>query len=152
MKQSVLQFPLMTTHLDSYPNRIRELRKQHGFSQKELGTKIGVSAVQIGHLELGRRDLSLSMMQKIAAAFDVSTADILSHEDNPIGATPRSRRLITHWQDAEEAGKQAIERVAESMVEFRGPPEPVNLSRMPSQPASQKKEKGQTHPKANAAG
>lgn len=119
MVASVLPFPIMTTQLDAYPNRIRELRQQRGLTQAALGEAIGTSAVHVGHLELGRRELSLSMMRAIARVFDVPTADILARDDNPLAANPRARRLLGFFDQAEEPARQAIERVAESMIEFR---------------------------------
>lgn len=119
MSPNVLPFPGMTTKLQSYPNRIRELRQQRKMTQAELGEKIGASAVHVGHLELGRREVSLSMLRTIARVFDVPTADLLSLEDNPLGASPRTRRLLGYFEQAEEPARQAIERVAESMVGYR---------------------------------
>lgn len=119
MSPNVLPFPSMTTKLQSYPNRIRELRLQRRMTQAQLGEAIGASAVHVGHLELGRREVSLSMLRAIARVFDVPTADLLSRDDNPLGASPRSRRLLGYFEQAEEPGRQAIERVAESMAGYR---------------------------------
>lgn len=126
MFANVLPFPVMTTQLDSYPNRIRELRLAQKMTQAELADKIGTSAVHVGHLELGRREISLSMLRAIARVFDVPTADLLSRDDNPLGASPRSRRLIGLFEGAEEPMRQAIERVAESVSDYR-PPEASTL-------------------------
>lgn len=115
---NVLPFPVMTTQLDSYPNRIRELRTARKMTQQALADEIGTSAVHVGHLELGRRELSLAMMRAIARVFDVPAADILSRDDNPLGASPRSRQLLAHWESADDAGKLAIESVAASMATF----------------------------------
>lgn len=119
MFANVLPFPVMTTQLDSYPNRIRELRIERKLTQAALADLIGTSAVHVGHLELGRRELSLSMMRSIARVFDVPTADLLSRDDNPLAASHRTRRLLTCFEQAEEPARQAIERVAESMADFR---------------------------------
>lgn len=119
MFPNVLPFPVMTTQLDTYPNRIRELRMERKMTQAALGQAIGTSAVHVGHLELGRRELSLSMMRAIARVFDVATADLLSRDDNPLSASPRTRRLVSLFGQAEEPGRQAIERVAESMADYR---------------------------------
>lgn len=120
MAATLLEFPIMTTQLEKYPNRIRELRKACGLTQAELGDRIGISSVHVGHLELGRRELSLSMMQAIARALAVETVELLAPADNPLAGNPRSRRLLTHWAGANEPGRLAIERVAESMVGYRG--------------------------------
>lgn len=136
MFTNVLPFPVMTTQLDTYPNRIRELRLERGLTQAALGEQIGTSAVHIGHLELGRRELSLSMMRAIARVLDVPTAEILSRDDNPLSANPRSRRLLGFFQTAAEPARQAIERVAESMVDYR-PADPAPIATPWSRPVQE---------------
>nr|WP_255703896.1 helix-turn-helix transcriptional regulator [Erythrobacter sp. SN021] len=71
--------------MEEYPNRIREIRKQRGMTQKELAQAMGMSAVNIGHLELERRDPSLSNLRALAKIFGIPTASLLSVRDNPHG-------------------------------------------------------------------
>ena len=120
MSATVLQFRPMTTHLESYPNRIRELRTARNLSQAQLGELIGITPIHVGHLELGRRELKLPLMRAIARALRVTLAELLNEEDNPLASSPRARRLLTNWHDADEPGRQAIERVAESFVPYKG--------------------------------
>jgi transcriptional regulator with XRE-family HTH domain len=137
MPAKVLSFPTMAQHLDHYPNRIRELRLARKLSQEELGEMVGVSGVQIGYLELGKRELRLPMMRLLARAFGVSTAEVLAREDNPLMATPRTRRLLEHYGQADEPGRQAIERVAESLVGYHPQPEDTGLVPFPAPAAPQ---------------
>lgn len=143
MQATVLPFPIMTNHLDTYPNRIRELRLARGWSQEELGELCGMSGVQVGYLELGRRELKLSTMKVLARVFEISTAEILSREDNPLMSSPRSRRLLENWSAAEESGRQAIERVAESMTDFRHAPALDSVDRIVvhAEPVPEKRDK-----------
>ena len=108
----------MTKKLEVYPNRIRELREALGMTQESVGEQIGKSAVHVGHLELGRSELSLPMLRAFARVFGVSVADVLSEEDNPRGFHPRCEQLMNNWTKSGEAGRLAIERVAECMVEL----------------------------------
>ncbi|AXK42983.1 helix-turn-helix domain-containing protein [Erythrobacter aureus] len=71
----------MTTRLEEYPNRIREFRKLRGMTQKELGNALGMTAVNIGHLELERRDPSLSNLRALARVLGVSVGDLLAARD-----------------------------------------------------------------------
>lgn len=119
MNAQVLPFRPMVQNLQHYPNRIRELRKARGLSQQALGDRIGASGVHVGYLELGKRELGLSAMRAIARALGVDPVDLLAPEDNPLASNPRSRRLLTHWAGSDEPGRQAIERVAESMVGYK---------------------------------
>lgn len=127
MQSEVLPFPIMTRHLDTYPNRLRELRLARGLSQVDLGKKVGISGVQIGYLEKGDRELRLPIMRLLARALEVAPAELLSREDNPMIATPRVRQLVESYGRADEAGRQAIERVAESFDSFRPKETPIPL-------------------------
>lgn len=53
------------------PNRIRELRKQRGWSASQLAEAVGTSYQQIYRLEHGERRLTLDWMQRLARALEV---------------------------------------------------------------------------------
>lgn len=48
---------------------MRELRTDHGWSQSELGERLGVSRQSINAIEAGRYDPSLPLAFRIAAVF-----------------------------------------------------------------------------------
>jgi putative transcriptional regulator len=50
-------------------NRVRELRTEHGWSQTELGERLGVSRQTINAIENERYDPSLPLAFLIAKAF-----------------------------------------------------------------------------------
>jgi len=52
--------------------RIKKIRKQKGFSQTELGERIGVSQQVITNYERGMREPNIKTLLKIAGALDVS--------------------------------------------------------------------------------
>lgn len=52
--------------------RIKELRKEKGLTQKQLGELSGLSTTQIGHYEQGFRKPKIDTMNKIARALGVS--------------------------------------------------------------------------------
>lgn len=139
MTAKILPFPNMTIELEKYPNRIREVRKVKGWSQARLGQAIGMTDANIGHLELGRRDPGLRTLRAIAAALGVTTAELLSEEDNPMNATVEGRQLTADWGHADADGRRAIARVAESFTRYT--PEPPSLSVVESD-GSKSKQKG----------
>ncbi len=53
-------------------NRIRDFRSQRGWSQAELGFRVGVSRQAIIAIETGRFDPSLPLAFKLARVFDVT--------------------------------------------------------------------------------
>jgi len=62
--------------------RVRELRKEHGWSQGELGTRIGTDAGRISRYEGGKISPSLEALVRLADALEVSV-DYLVREDAP---------------------------------------------------------------------
>ena len=50
-------------------NRLRELRGERGFSQAELGGRVGVSRQAINLIENGKHDPSLSLAFAISRVF-----------------------------------------------------------------------------------
>jgi DNA-binding XRE family transcriptional regulator len=52
-------------------------RKFRGFTQSELGAKAGISAVQISHIETGKRDTTRKRWQLLADALSVDVDDII---------------------------------------------------------------------------
>jgi len=53
-------------------NRIRDFRSQRGWSQAELGSRVGVSRQAIIAIETGRFDPSLPLAFKLAQVFEVT--------------------------------------------------------------------------------
>lgn len=104
--------------MEDMPNRILELRRAAGLSQEELAFRIGVSKMQISGMERGKRELSLSMMRKLADALDCSPADILSAEDNPMRLAQDERQLLARYRSADVDQQRNIERVTEALVPF----------------------------------
>ena len=90
------------------PNRIRELRKAAGLSQTALGARVGLTAGQVGHLENGARNLSIEWLRRIAAALEVSAADLLVASDNPDRLTDEERRIIEAIRRAPKQARHYI--------------------------------------------
>jgi len=57
-------------------NKLRELRAERGWSQVELGTRVGVSRQAIIAIETERFDPSLPLAFKLARLFGVPIEDI----------------------------------------------------------------------------
>ena len=62
-------------------NRVRELRTERGWSQTELGERLGVSRQTVNAIEKERYDPSLPLAFLIAKAFGL-TIEQLFFEDN----------------------------------------------------------------------
>jgi len=55
---------------------LRELRKQAGLTQKELGTRAGANDTYISQVETGRRDIRWSTVTRLLIALDVTITDL----------------------------------------------------------------------------
>lgn len=53
-------------------NRIRELRKETGLSQEKFAAKIGMDRTYFASVELGKRNISIVNLEKIADRLNVS--------------------------------------------------------------------------------
>ena len=59
-------------------NRLRVLRAERGWSQAELGGRVGVSRQAVNAIETGKHDPSLPLAFKIARLFELPIVDIFS--------------------------------------------------------------------------
>lgn len=63
-------------------NRLRVLRAEQGWTQEELGKRLGVSRQAVNAIETGKHGPSLDLAFRIAAAFGRTVEEIF---DNPHG-------------------------------------------------------------------
>lgn len=59
-------------------NRIKELRNILGISQEELGFRSGVHRTYIASLEVGKRNISISTLEKIVSALEVTFSEFFN--------------------------------------------------------------------------
>lgn len=57
--------------------RLKELRQEHGLTQKELSFALGLNAVTYLHYEKGQREPPLAVLADMAKYFDVSVDFLL---------------------------------------------------------------------------
>lgn len=68
---------------DIFSQRVYQLRKRRGLSQKELGEKIGLSHKSISTIESAISSTSIEKLILLAKYFDVSTDYLLGLKDEP---------------------------------------------------------------------
>lgn len=56
-------------------NRVKELRKQKGITQEELGKVLDIQKAAISKYETGRTEPSTEVLKKMSAYFDVSISE-----------------------------------------------------------------------------
>lgn len=60
-------------------NRIRELRTQTGLSQEKFAQKIGMDRTYFASVELGKRNISIKNIEKIAKGLDISLSELFEN-------------------------------------------------------------------------
>ena len=60
---------------DKIGNRIRELRSRTGLSQEKFARKIGMDRTYFASVELGKRNISIVNIEKIANGLDVTLSE-----------------------------------------------------------------------------
>ena len=64
--------------LEKLAKRIKELRKIKGFTQDELSFRADIARSTLGNIETAQNDVTLSKVNRIAKAFDMSLSDLLN--------------------------------------------------------------------------
>lgn len=60
----------------SFGKRLRELRKERGFSQESLADAVGLHRTYIGSVERGEQSISVDNIEKLAKALKVKTSEL----------------------------------------------------------------------------
>ncbi len=63
--------------------RLAELRHEAGLSLRELGEKVGASAPHIRDVEIGNRQPSEALVEKLATALGTELEDLLKYSTRP---------------------------------------------------------------------
>lgn len=104
-------------------NRIREYRKERGFSQEILAEKSGVSTNTISRIEGGQMAMSVGILQKIVKALGVDANTLLgvSTEVNEtkIWVSAFSCRVQELKENEQEILKHTMNALIESMEKNR---------------------------------
>ena len=69
-------FPIII-NMRIFSQRIKELRKENGYTQRELATKLELTNSTVCDWETGRSEPDLETLKKIAQLFSVSTDYLL---------------------------------------------------------------------------
>ena len=67
----------------SFPNRLKELRKNKGVTQKSMSEFLEITETSYQYYEYGKREPNHGMTIKLADFFDVSLDYLMGRSDNP---------------------------------------------------------------------
>ncbi len=60
-----------------FGERVRNVRSQKGISQEALADKAGLHRTYVSSVERGERNVSLSTVERLATALEISMADLM---------------------------------------------------------------------------
>lgn len=66
--------------LENFGKRIKELRKERGWSQEQFALECGLDRTYISGLEKGKRNVSLINIKKIASCFGLTLSEFFEYE------------------------------------------------------------------------
>jgi transcriptional regulator with XRE-family HTH domain len=118
--------------------RIKQLRKQHKWTQKELAAKIDVRFPQLNKYESGLHAPPVEKLVKIAEVFD-TTVDFLLTGNRSEQRPLHNLRLLERFRALEEFNaedQEAVIKLIDAMIvktRWKGP-----STRLPKRPANQR--------------
>jgi transcriptional regulator with XRE-family HTH domain len=98
--------------MQTFGERVAELRIKSGFTQKVIGEKVGVTKSAFANYESGERHPNFETVVKIADALNVSVDYLLGRTDQPFMAVAGER-------SAAESFETALQHVRQGVVEGR---------------------------------
>ena len=69
--------------MPSFPDRLKEIRKSKGITQKAVAEFLKIKETSYQHYEYGKREPNHETTIKLADYFNVSTDYLLGRSDNP---------------------------------------------------------------------
>lgn len=94
--------------------QIKALRKKRGLTQEQLAEKCHMHYKFLGSVERATVNTTLKILKKIAAALDVSLADLFRYESNADDAAQIRKRLIEGIKKCSDAEVSVLYRVYRS--------------------------------------
>jgi transcriptional regulator with XRE-family HTH domain len=107
---------------EPFGSRLARLRKERGFTQIELASRIGLTQTLVSDYERGKLRLNAEMVVRFARALGVSSDALLGLKTDPAPGLPRSRRLLRRLQRVEalpEAAQRDLLHYADLLLKAR---------------------------------
>jgi transcriptional regulator with XRE-family HTH domain len=115
------KFKLKNLELDAKPlgERIAEARKRKGLTQSQLAEKIGISQYLVSDYEIGRLNISATMLVHVAVALGVSADELLGLQSKDHVEKQLSLRLTRRMSEINklpEYKKKAILTMLDDLI------------------------------------
>ena len=99
--------------------RIAELRKEQGLTQAQLGELLGLAQQQVGHFEVARSRLPVSMLPLLAKSLGTTVEELLGEDKKPgrRGPAPKLERHLERIQQLPKARQRFVLQVLDSVLQ-----------------------------------
>lgn len=100
--------------------RIRSIRISLGINQEELAFKAGISAAHLGQIERGLKSPTITTIDKIAKALNITlpilfSFDIISQPAYP----PRLNKIYSYISDLDDTELSEITKIIKSIIRLK---------------------------------
>ena len=107
--------PVMKKSVHVVGERIKFHREQLHMEQKELGSRIGVTANAVSNWETGRTRPDLNLLPKICDALDITFYGLFDIDDPLKRFTAREQMLLSDYRDLSDGHKYAVDQLVASL-------------------------------------
>ena len=94
----------MAIDYEALGRRIKDARRQKGYTQEQLATAVGMSQQHIGNIETAANKLSLQALVDIAGALGVTANDLL-YDSLPVAVSSydiKAKQILDDCTDSEK--------------------------------------------------
>lgn len=106
--------------------RIKDLRVSKGWTQDQLGEKLGCSGVAIGRYERGLRDLDVATILRLCEIFGCTADYLLGRSPVPSpDLDPQEEALVLAWRRSDLRAKRSVMTDLEPFWEDAGASAPT---------------------------
>lgn len=104
----------MSVNFKLLGKRVKEIRKEKGFSQAELAAKCKTTAQYLSQIENGKKQASLQILVTLAQELEVSLDEFLT--GNQVGNSQEyNREIAALFEDCSAYEKRVLYEMARSM-------------------------------------
>ncbi|MDB5011460.1 MAG: anaerobic benzoate catabolism transcriptional regulator [Mucilaginibacter sp.] len=89
---------------------IRAFRHQHGWSQEDVATKLGISIPAFSKIETGVTDINLSRLEQIADIYEIDVVQLLSMDIEEVEFEPSNLSITQKKLADREAEIASLQR------------------------------------------
>ncbi|MGN1119078.1 MAG: helix-turn-helix domain-containing protein [Oscillospiraceae bacterium] len=108
----------------SYGDRLRELRKERGFSQEEVALRAEITPSYYGLLERGQANPSVALLEKICEVMSIHISDIFTESNtNLLGIDSVSMQILHQLNGRSPQEKEELLAIIRHALKLRQLPE-----------------------------